>query len=728
MLRRLLFSLVGLLVSASAYAQCSPPIKLYPSTGDVQVYCGSTLGMVWGSPAGGGGGGGLSSVGIAVPPDESVVNSPLTGSGGTITITRNSQLSNLFLASPPTTAGIPSFRALSLSDMPGAFLQAPNNLSDIVNPATARTNLGLGSAAVQPASNFLGVFNNLSDLNNVPTARSNLGLGTAAVKNATGSGASVASVTGTFTAGDCVKFADGSGTIQDAGAACGSGGTGAVNSVTSNSSNLTFSPTTGNVIGTISTPTRPQTTTADTLVNTDGGKLVLENNAAGVAVTLPTVGTAGFGAGFGTSILNDNATGQVSVTSTSLINGASTARLNPFWSLWPVSDGTTYQSILIPSPTGQDSVAAHAGGGQASATAVWATVNNVTIVTTAGDSVKLPPAFGGEQIVLTDSGANAMQVFGTGSDTINGAAAATGVSQANTCTVQYNSPAVGKWFSTILGCSPGTGTVNSATAGQMAYYAATGTAVSGNPNATISSGALTLGSAGTVLGSLGLSGNTSGVVTIQPQAAAGTYNFNLPTSAGSSGAPLLSGGGGASPQTYGTLGAAFGGTGATTLAAHGVLVGEGTSPVVSLGACATGQLIMGQGASADPTCATTLSGSYTFSATNTFQKAVYNTVTTLTDGVTVTPDFSAGNYFTWTLGAAGRTLANPTNITAGQAIMLELVQDATGGRTITTYGTNWKFPGGTKPTLSTAANAIDAFSCWVPDTAHILCQAVTNFQ
>lgn len=59
-----------------------------------------------------------------------------------------------------------------------------------------------------------------------------------------------------------------------------------------------------------------------------------------------------------------------------------------------------------------------------------------------------------------------------------------------------------------------------------------------------------LGIAGTTLGSLGLSGNTSGVVTIKPQAAAGTYNFNLPTSAGTSGDVLTSGGGGSTAMSW----------------------------------------------------------------------------------------------------------------------------------------------------------------------------------
>lgn len=65
-------------------------------------------------------------------------------------------------------------------------------------------------------------------------------------------------------------------------------------------------------------------------------------------------------------------------------------------------------------------------------------------------------------------------------------------------------------------------------------------------------GSMTTGNAGGTTGFVALSGGTSGTVTIKPQAAAGTYEFDLPTTAGSSGSPLLSGGGAGSPMTYGT--------------------------------------------------------------------------------------------------------------------------------------------------------------------------------
>lgn len=62
--------------------------------------------------------------------------------------------------------------------------------------------------------------------------------------------------------------------------------------------------------------------------------------------------------------------------------------------------------------------------------------------------------------------------------------------------------------------------------------------------------ALTLGAKGTGTGALDLAGTTSGTVTIAPQAAAGTYNFNLPTTAGTAGQVLTSQGGGSSSMTW----------------------------------------------------------------------------------------------------------------------------------------------------------------------------------
>lgn len=58
----------------------------------------------------------------------------------------------------------------------GAFLQTANNLGDLTNTSVARNNLGLGTIATQAIGTFLQTGNNLSELPNKPLARSNLGL------------------------------------------------------------------------------------------------------------------------------------------------------------------------------------------------------------------------------------------------------------------------------------------------------------------------------------------------------------------------------------------------------------------------------------------------------------------------------------------------------------------------------------------------------------------------
>lgn len=58
------------------------------------------------------------------------------------------------------------------------------------------------------------------------------------------------------------------------------------------------------------------------------------------------------------------------------------------------------------------------------------------------------------------------------------------------------------------------------------------------------------------------------------------------------------------------------------------------------------------------------------------------TIVNLTDAATISVPANEGNYFRVTLGG-NRTLANPTGATDGQKLMFELIQDATGNRTIT---------------------------------------------
>ena len=79
--------------------------------------------------------------------------------------------------------------------------------------------------------------------------------------------------------------------------------------------------------------------------------------------------------------------------------------------------------------------------------------------------------------------------------------------------------------------------------------------------------------------------------------------------------------------------------------------------------------------------------------------------TSLTDADTIAVDLNTAQNFIVQLGAS-RALGNPTNCVAGQTGSIVVIQDGTGSRALS-YSGNWKFIGGTAPTLSTAAGAID---------------------
>jgi hypothetical protein len=77
----------------------------------------------------------------------------------------------------------------------------------------------------------------------------------------------------------------------------------------------------------------------------------------------------------------------------------------------------------------------------------------------------------------------------------------------------------------------------------------------------------------------------------------------------------------------------------------------------------------------------------------------------------------AGNY----------TLEQPTNQTAGQSGSIFLTQDGTGDRTLG-YHDDWKWAGGTTPTLSTAADAVDRIDYIIAATNKIHAVLTLDFK
>ena len=80
-------------------------------------------------------------------------------------------------------------------------------------------------------------------------------------------------------------------------------------------------------------------------------------------------------------------------------------------------------------------------------------------------------------------------------------------------------------------------------------------------------------------------------------------------------------------------------------------------------------------------------------------------ITALSDGSTITIDMATACHHSVTLGG-NRTFAAPSNQAVGQSGSIFITQDGTGSRTAS-FNSAFKFAGGTAPTLSTAANAVD---------------------
>ena len=102
-------------------------------------------------------------------------------------------------------------------------------------------------------------------------------------------------------------------------------------------------------------------------------------------------------------------------------------------------------------------------------------------------------------------------------------------------------------------------------------------------------------------------------------------------------------------------------------------------------------------------------GAFATRGANTFTGTQTVTPVTLVDASPIGTNANQSNNFLVTLNGAGgetRQLANPTNLTDG-AIYNWYVKQGANGDHLLTFGSDFKFPGGTAPTLSTAVGAVD---------------------
>lgn len=172
----------------------------------------------------------------------------------------------------------------------------------------------------------------------------------------------------------------------------------------------------------------------------------------------------------------------------------------------------------------------------------------------------------------------------------------------------------------------------------------------------------------------------------------------------------------------GTLAVSNGGTGAVTLT--GLVKGNGTSAFTAAVAGTDYVTPAGTESLSNKTLVSpTITGTATVvNMTSSGYAAM--AIGTLTDGATITPDFGVGNNFSVTL-AGNRTLANPTNLVAGQSGVIFISQDATGSRTLA-FGSYWDFPNQTAPTLTTTANAVDMLVFTVRNSTSIGAALITD--
>ena len=94
-------------------------------------------------------------------------------------------------------------------------------------------------------------------------------------------------------------------------------------------------------------------------------------------------------------------------------------------------------------------------------------------------------------------------------------------------------------------------------------------------------------------------------------------------------------------------------------------------------------------------------------------------ITALSDGATITIDMATACHHSVTLGG-NRTFAAPSNQVVGQAGSIFITQDGTGSRTAS-FNAAFKFVGGTAPTLTTTAAAVDRIDYVILSSSVIHC-------
>ncbi len=339
-------------------------------------------GLITAASSGSGGSGTVTSVALTAPTWLTVGGSPITTSG-TLALTGTSESANLFLASPNGSSGAMTPRAIVLADLPTL------SANTVLGALTATTPSGLAlPSCIDTAGNHLNyttgtgfscgttsssgspAFNAITSGTNSTAA---MVIGTGASLTTSGSGilqatsVPVSGLTGLGTGvhrncpcgstrnhrivlnsrrRDCYgKLLEMGARFQDAGAACGSGGSVSITAATPNVV-VTPSPITGTGTIGLTQPTTDQSGAGTAIVTGYNTDWVYVGN---FTYTLAQAGTTGFASGWGTCLLNTGSSGNATINATtSIFKGAgNTTALTLAPGAWacPTSDGTNYATL-----------------------------------------------------------------------------------------------------------------------------------------------------------------------------------------------------------------------------------------------------------------------------------------------------------------------------------------------------------------------------------------------
>lgn len=99
-------------------------------------------------------------------------------------------------------------------------------------------------------------------------------------------------------------------------------------------------------------------------------------------------------------------------------------------------------------------------------------------------------------------------------------------------------------------------------------------------------------------------------------------------------------------------------------------------------------------------------------------------ISALTSASSVAVDFDTAQNFSLTL-AHDVTIANPTNANLGQTGSIFITQASSATHTVS-FGSNWKFSGGTAPTATATNDAVDRVDYIVKSATEVHCVYTTN--